>query len=96
MIENFTLEKFIGMKIAIILGGNGFLPKFYQISHSLTVDLFMKAATFRECLVTFNNEEGKVVSVNFDADHYTEFIKYLYCPKLYDASKLTNEEVRQM
>ncbi|CAG2186631.1 unnamed protein product [Mytilus edulis] len=98
MIENFTSEKFIGMKIAIILslGGNDFLPKFYQISHSLTVDLFMREATFREGLVTINTEEGKVVSVNFDADHYTEFIKYLYCPKLYDASKLTYEEVRQM
>ncbi|CAC5387980.1 unnamed protein product [Mytilus coruscus] len=36
MMETFTSEKFIGMKIAIILslGGNDFLPKFYQISHS--------------------------------------------------------------
>ncbi|CAG2202285.1 KBTBD5_10 [Mytilus edulis] len=40
--------------------------------------------------------KGKNVSVNFDADHYTEFIKYLYCPKLYDVSNSQNKEVRQM
>ncbi|CAC5415229.1 CNBP [Mytilus coruscus] len=98
MIEHFTSEKFIGMKIAIILSlrGNDFLPKFYQISHSSTVDLFMREATFKEGFVTIHTEEGKVISVNLDADHYTEFIKYLYYPKLYDASKLTNEKVRQM
>ena len=39
---------------------------------------------------------GKVTSVNFNTKIYTEFIKYLYCPKMFDPSTLTFEEVRQM
>jgi hypothetical protein len=50
----------------------------------------------RENLVTIAVDSGKVMSVNFNTEIYTEFIKHLYCPKMYDPSKLTFEDVRQM
>jgi hypothetical protein len=39
---------------------------------------------------------GKVTLVNFNTEIYTEFLKHLYCPKMFNPSTLTFEEVRQM
>ena len=72
------------------------MPKFHSISHSMQLDMFLKEILLRENLVTIAVDSGKVTSVNFNTEIYTEFIEHLYCPKMYDPSKLTFEEVRQM
>lgn len=98
IISHFTSEQYIAIKLAVVLslGGNDFLPKFHSISHSTQLDMFLKEILLRENLVTIAVDSGKVTSVNFNTEIYSEFIKDLYCPKMYDPSKLTFEEVRQM
>ena len=50
--------------------------------------MFLKAILLRENLVTIAVDSGKVTSVNFNTEIYTEFIKHLYCPKMFDPSNV--------
>jgi hypothetical protein len=54
----------------------------------MQLDMFLKEILLRENLVTIAVDSGKVTSVNFNTEIYSEFIKDLYCPKMYDPSKL--------
>lgn len=98
-LEKFTDEKYFGMKTAMVLslGGNDFLPKFYNITHSSTLEMFMRGTVFRKELVNISiHEDNTFASISFSSDIYIDFIKHLYCPKMYEGEKLSYDEVRQM
>jgi hypothetical protein len=46
--------------------------------------------------VLYSMSQSTCDILDFNTEIYSEFIKDLYCPKMYDPSKLTFEEVRQM
>jgi hypothetical protein len=54
----------------------------------MQLDMFLKEILLRENLVTIAVDSGKVTSVNFNTEIYTEFIKHLYCPKMYDPHRI--------
>lgn len=68
----------IGQKVALTLcmGGNDFLPKFYQISHDKMLKLVMSNEYFLNNLFNFNDQ-----NVTLNQDIYVGLVKSLYCPK---------------
>ncbi|CAC5364329.1 unnamed protein product [Mytilus coruscus] len=97
-LEKKTLDKHIGIKVAIALslGGNDFLPKFHSISHSTKLDTYMNNESINRLLVQITEENNKVACILFDTRVYKEYLKHIYCPKNYSSVSLTYQEVRQI
>ncbi|CAC5361545.1 unnamed protein product [Mytilus coruscus] len=97
ILEQAWNDPYIGIKMSIFLslGGNDFLPKFYGISHSTILQTIMKNQNLRENLVKVQHNNNKI-EVEFDSNLYVELMKILYCPKAYNYSELSFEEVRQL
>ena len=84
--------------LALSLGGNDFIPKFYGISHQQWLALLMNNEDYCNNLFTINrNVQTNIIERIFlNEDIYIRMIKKLYCPKTLDETKLTFEEVRQL
>lgn len=97
ILEQAWNDPYIGIKMSIFLslGGNDFLPKFYGLSHSTILQTIMKNQNLRENLVKVQHNNNKI-EVEFDSNLYVELMKILYCPKAYNYSELSFEEVRQL
>ncbi|VDI78878.1 Hypothetical predicted protein [Mytilus galloprovincialis] len=97
-LEKKTLDKHIGIKVAIALslGGNDFLPKFHSISHSTKLDTYMNIESINRLLIQITEENNKVACILFDTRVYKEYLKHIYFPKNYSPVSLTYQEVRQI
>ncbi|CAC5425801.1 unnamed protein product [Mytilus coruscus] len=96
ILEKAWKEKYVAAKVAIALslGGNDFLPKFHNITHSKTLDVFLQQK-FRKSLI---NVEiiGSAPTVKFNNAIYVDFVKTLYCSKKEKTEQLSFEEVRKI
>lgn len=68
----------IGMKAAISLcmGGNDFIPKYYQVTHDRVAKEIFSRNHFLENLFEFQDDH-----VGINEDGHTDLIKCIYCPK---------------
>ncbi|CAC5415752.1 unnamed protein product [Mytilus coruscus] len=101
LLEKRWNDKYIGIKIAIFLclGGNDFLPKFYNISHLNVVNTIVATDHLFQNLVRVEENEKDqqtFLNVTFSQESYRELIKLLYCPKTLDSTMLSFEEIRQL
>ncbi|CAC5425792.1 unnamed protein product [Mytilus coruscus] len=96
ILEKAWKEKYVAAKVAIALSldGNDFLPKFHNITHSKTLDVFLQEK-FRKSLI---NVEiiGSAPTVKFNNAIYVDFVKTLYCSKKEKTEQLSFEEVRKI
>ena len=88
----FHTEEDIMRKIAIVLcmGGNDFIPKYYNISHKKMLSLFLSNEHFRTNLL--QKTEGHF---NVNKNVYKDFIKALFTPKSVDFHSTTYEATRR-
>lgn len=89
--------KYSAMTVAIILcmGGNDYLPKVRGISHLK----LLQEVINREKLATLIHFEGNQFCFTkgyIDEETYIYVMKCFFCPKSYDPSKLSFDEVRQL
>lgn len=91
-------DKDIGVKLAVglSLGGNDYLPRFHNITHTAQLLALFESNIFRQCLFTCILEGQNLSVVRVNKEIYKEFIKALYCPKSLDWNKLEFDEVRQI
>ena len=84
--------------LSLCLGGNDFLPKFYNTSHMQWVSTIFSSSSFLDGIFKISHDQNskKVVSVDLDRDIYIDVVKKLFCPKGLDYTKLSFEEVRQI
>ena len=70
-------EMYIGVKVAVALcmGGNDFVPKFYNMAHKKVLQLAL-SDTFRSTLVNVNPPD-----VTFNEELFPTFVKHLYAGK---------------
>ena len=85
-----------GIKISIYLclGGNDFLPKYYNISHEDIIQKILSTDKLMENLLQFDFDGDHPVQVNQEL--YLNLIKALYCPKYLQPEAFTYAEVRQI
>lgn len=91
-------DKDIGVKLAVglSLGGNDYLPRFHNITHTAQLLALFESNIFRQCLFTCILEGQNLSVVRVNKEIYKEFIKALNCPKSLDWNKLEFDEVRQI
>ncbi|VDI72179.1 Hypothetical predicted protein [Mytilus galloprovincialis] len=82
-LEKKTLDKHIGIKVAIALslGGNDFLPKFHSISHSTKLDTYMNIESINQLLIQITEENNKVACILFDTKSLQRILKTHLLPK---------------
>jgi hypothetical protein len=87
----FHTEEDIMRKVAIVLcmGGNDFIPKYYNISHKKMLSLFLSNEHFRTNLLQ------KTGHFNVNKNVYKDFIKALFTPKSVDFHSTTYEATRR-
>ena len=92
VLERSFTDPDIGMKlaIAICMGGNDFIPTCHHISHDTILKLFLKGQ-YRHSL--FHFPDGKM---RINQQCFIDFYMTLYCPKRYNPSNYSFEEVRAM
>ncbi|MEW8546925.1 MAG: hypothetical protein AB2693_25705 [Candidatus Thiodiazotropha sp.] len=92
LFERVYKDKNIGLKVAIglCIGGNDFIPKFQQISHTTLMKLWLKQAYRSSCLTV---SDGKLT---LNEDKFVDFIKELYCPKRICSEDFSFEQVRAL
>ncbi|CAG2250908.1 PCF11 [Mytilus edulis] len=101
LLERRWNDRYIGIKIAIFLclGGNDFLPKFYNLSHLNVVSTIVATDHIFQNLVRAEENEmdqQTFLNVTFSQESYRELIELLYCPKTLDSTMLSFEEIRQL
>ena len=81
VLEKALKEKYVTAKgdIALSVGGNDLMPKFHNITHSKTLDVFFQEK-FKKSLI---NVEiiGSAPTVKFNNAIYVDFVTSLYCSK---------------
>ena len=101
LLEKTYKDKHMALKMAIYLciGGYGFIPKFYQITHKSFVERIPMSVNVRSGLIqiTVGDEQGcRRCRIQMNKELYKELIKEMYCPKYLYPSPFTFDEVRQM
>ncbi|XP_045182551.2 uncharacterized protein LOC123541205 [Mercenaria mercenaria] len=91
LFESAYSDSEIGLKIPIMIciGGNDFIPKFYQISHKTILSKMLNNQHYRQFLIRIIDFKPML-----DQECYTEFVKDLFCPRKYAAKDLSYDEVR--
>lgn len=94
ILESAWHEKYFAAKVAIglSLGGNDFLLKFHNITHSKTLELFCSDA-FRTELIRISVDDGTCKEA-IDKNTYFNFIKHLYCSQKKKTEKPSFDEIR--
>ena len=79
------------LKIASLLtfGGNDYIPKFSGFGHKKVLDAILEHDLIDSM---FTCKDGKF---EVNKDIYIRLVKYLYCPKVFNADLLSLEQVRQ-
>ncbi|KAL3880313.1 hypothetical protein ACJMK2_032561 [Sinanodonta woodiana] len=85
------------LSFSLSLGGNDFIPKFYEISHEKWLKGIFENETFRRNLFKIRSRpDSGHLSVTIDPGVYISLLKNFYCPNKHDAERLSLEEVRQL
>ena len=101
LLEKKYKDKHMALKMAIYLciGGNDFIPKFYQITHKNFVERILMSENVRSGLIqiTMGDEQDcQRCHIQINKELYKDLIKEMYCPKYLYPSQFTFDEVRQM
>ena len=91
-------DKEIGIKLAIglSLGGNDYLPRFHNKTHTEQLLTLFDNTCFLQRLFTCVWTGQCLTKVTVDKEVYRAFIKALYCPKSVKWHEMEFEEVRQI
>ena len=91
------------MAIYLCIGGNDFIPKFYQITHKNFVERILMSENVRSgpgsglIQITMGDEQDcRRCRIQINKELYKELIKEIYCPKYLYPSQFSFDEVRQM
>lgn len=86
------------MHIALVLcmGGNDYLPKFYNITHSKVLETVLAEKALERLFDLRFDEFGRCESGNLVEDEYLGIMKALYCPANYNPARLSLDAVRQI
>ena len=92
VVERSFADPDIGMKLAVsvCMGGNDFIPSCLEKSHDTILKLFVKEQ-YRQNVFLF--QDGKM---RISQPCFIDFYKTLYCPKKYNPSDYTFDDVRAM
>ena len=99
------VEKQFGFKyaaahlaIALCMGGNDFIPKFFGISHDKWIsELLLTENGLNELLkIEMDPNTNDPNGSKLNRGLYLEIIKKLYCPKVLQSDVFTMDEVRQL
>ena len=95
LLEEKFADPYIAQKVALSLciGGNDYIPKFYGISHTAVIRMFLSNEDFYKNL--FHVPSAGVESFSINPEKYVEFVKNLYCPKRLKPEIATFEDVRK-
>ena len=83
------------ISLILCMGGNDFLPNFYNMSHDKLLSIITGDTALLEQLFTFQRHDRRIVCT-INADVYVDVIKRFYCPANLRHTELTSEEVRQL
>ena len=92
LLEKVYADRTIGIKVAIglCMGGNDFVPKLQQVSHSTLLKHVLKPK-YRNSLLMFEND-----TIIINKDCFVCCMKDLYCPKKFDPDTLSFDQVRAL
>jgi hypothetical protein len=91
-------EPYIGMTLSLCLclGGNDFLPRFQGITHQKLIQNIFGKAKYRQNIFDYNCDGTVPTSSKINSAVYLEAVQAMYCPKSFDVTALTYDEVRQL
>ena len=83
----------IGTKVAfgLCIGGNDFIPKLFQVSHEKVLNLIVSNPILKNNLFIF--AENNII---LNQKYFAELFRCIYCPKRYQNSNLSYENVRAL
>lgn len=86
------------LSLALCIGGNDFLPKFYGLSHEkwLLEIIHTPGALNNIVQLVHDKKTGKPVVGTVNEDIFLQVVKQLYCPSNVNADAVEIESVRQM
>lgn len=92
LFETRFQDKTIGAKIALglCIGGNDYVPKFYQVSHEKVLTVIVSNPTLKNNLFTFGD------NIILNPDYLAELFRCIYCPKRYQNGNLSYQNVRAL
>lgn len=92
LLERVYADRTIGIKVSIglCMGGNDFVPKLQQVSHSTLLKHVLKPK-YRNSLLMFKKE-----TITINKECFVRCIKDLYCPKKFDPDTLSFDQVRAL
>ena len=99
-LERQNTNRNIGIivSLALCLGGNDYIPKFYEVTHLQWMMAIMEDQYYTNqiFIIDRNIQTNAVERVTLNEDLYIRVLMKLYCPKHLNHEKLSYEEIRQI
>ena len=86
------------VSLALCIGGNDYIPKFYEVTHLQWMMIIMEDQYYTNQIfkIDRNSQTNAVERVTLNEDLYIRLLMKIYCPKHLDHEKLSCEEIRQI